>query len=358
MLDYIFGLVSHDVGIDLGTANTLVYVVGKGIAIREPSVVARHKKSKHVLSIGTEAKKMIGKTPVTIEAVRPIVSGVIADFDATEYMLASFIKKVHAGGGLIPRIPKPRVAVGIPSGVTDVERRAVQDALLSAGARNVYLIEQPMAAAIGAGLPISQSSGVLIVDIGAGRTEMAVISLGGIVLYRSIKTAGEAMDQAIIHYLRLRHSLLIGDQTAEEIKLSIGSAFPVRARKLDQSDEKKAKQAVVRGRDLESGLPVSLKISDEEVKEAIMPSVHEIISAIQDLLEETPPELVSDMVTKGLVLTGGGAMLPGLDKLIAEEVRLPVWVTEDPLTSVARGCGKAIEDPEVLKSVRIVSRIK
>lgn len=355
MLDLIFGALSHDLGIDLGTANTLVYVCGKGIAIREPSVVARHRKTKQVLSIGTEAKKMIGKTPVLIEAVRPVVSGVIADFDATEAMLSLFIKKVHEGRGWIPRISRPRVVVGIPSGVTDVERRAVSDVLLASGARKVFLVEQPMAASIGAGVSVLDANGILMVDIGAGRTEMAVISLGGIVLHRSIKVAGEAMDQAIVNYLRLKHSFLIGEQSAEELKISIGSAGEA---KKDNDGREKNKQAVVRGRDLETGLPVSTKINAYEVREAISPVVSEIIATIGDLIEETPPELVSDIVAKGIILTGGGALLSGMDTLIASEMKLPVWVADDPMSCVARGCGMAMEQENLLSKVRVMGGLR
>ena len=261
-MNYLFGLLSYDVGIDLGTANTLVHVKGKGIVIREPSVVARHKKTKQILAIGEEAKKMLGRNPSTIEVIRPLKDGVIADFDATEAMLKHYINLVHDTGHMIPRIPKPRVVVGIPSGVTEVERRAVQEAALSAGARQAYLIEEPMAAAIGAGLPIENPNGILMIDIGGGTSEIAVISLGGIVVNRSIRTAGDEMDEAIIAYLRLKYNIMIGERTAEDIKITLGNAH---------QSSLKDKIMVIRGRDLESGLPVSLNISSAEVREALVP---------------------------------------------------------------------------------------
>ena len=348
MLDAIFGLFSHDLAIDLGTANTLVWVGEKGVVIREPSVVARHKKTKKVLAIGLEAKRMIGKTPATIEAIRPLQDGVIADFDATEAMLTAYIKEVHQSGGFLPKIPKPRVAVGIPTGVTEVERRAVQDVCLSAGARKAYLVEEPMAAAIGINLPIDQPQGMLLIDIGGGTTEIAVISLGGIVVERCLRIAGDEMDQAIISFARLKYSLLLGEATAEEVKLEIGSAYP-----LD-----KEKQLVVRGRGLESGLPQSLKISSSEIREAISPVVRQIIDKLSEVLEETPPELVADILSRGITLSGGGAQLLGLDKLIAEETKMPVWVADDPMTAVVRGCAKVLSDPGLLKKVRVTGGLR
>ncbi|HUS52256.1 MAG TPA: rod shape-determining protein [Candidatus Bathyarchaeia archaeon] len=348
MLDAIFGLFSHDLAIDLGTANTLVWVGEKGVVIREPSVVARHKKTKKVLAIGLEAKRMIGKTPATIEAIRPLQDGVIADFDATEAMLTAYIKEVHQSGGFLPKIPKPRVAVGIPTGVTEVERRAVQDVCLSAGARKAYLVEEPMAAAIGINLPIDQPQGMLLIDIGGGTTEIAVISLGGIVVERCLRIAGDEMDQAIISFARLKYSLLLGEATAEEVKLEVGSAYP-----LD-----KEKQLVVRGRGLESGLPQSLKISSSEIREAISPVVRQIIDKLSEVLEETPPELVADILSRGITLSGGGAQLLGLDKLIAEETKMPVWVADDPMTAVVRGCAKVLSDPGLLKKVRVTGGLR
>lgn len=348
MLNKIFGLLSHDVGIDLGTTHTFVLVLGKGIVIREPSFVARHRKTKKILAIGSEAKKMAGKTPENIEAIRPLRHGVIADFDATEAMLHHYIREVHQSGGMIPKIPKPRVVVGVPSGVTEVERRAVQDAALSAGAREAYLIEEPMAAAIGVDLPIDEPAGIFICDIGGGTTEMAVISLGGIVLNRSLRIAGDEMDEAIVNFIRLKHSLLIGLPTAEEIKINLGSAYP-------QNQEK---QTVIRGRDLEKGLPRSLKISMAEIREALSPVINQIIGNLSDLLEETPPELTADIVSRGLVLCGGGSLLIGLEKHLAEELKLPVWRADEPMTAVVKGCAKVLGDESLLNKVRVARGLR
>lgn len=344
MLNRIFGYFSHDVGIDLGTANTLVFVLGKGILIREPSAVARHKKTKEILAIGATAKRMVGRTPAAIESVRPLKDGVISDFDATAAMLSHYIKEVHESGTVIPKIPRPRVVIGIPSGVTEVERRAVVDAALSAGARKAYLVEEPMAAAIGAGLKVENPRGLYIVDIGGGTTEIAIISLGGIVLGRSIRIAGDELDEAIMNYFRLKYSLLLGQPTAEELKITIGTAY----------EEDKEKFTVVRGRDLETGLPKSKKLGSSEVREAIMPVIQEIVGHIKDTLEETPPELVSDVMDSGIVLAGGGALMPGLDRLIKEATKTEVYVAEDPLTCVVRGCGELLKDPSLLKKVNIV----
>lgn len=349
MLDALFGLFSHDLGIDLGTANTLIYVRGKGIVIREPSVVARHRKNKNVLAVGNEAKKMLGKTPQTIEALRPLKDGVIADFDATAAMLKYYIELVHESprSSFFPKIPRPKVVVGIPSGVTEVERRAVQEAAIMAGAREAYLIEEPMAAAIGAGLPIEESSGSFICDIGGGTSEIAVLSLGGIVVNRSIRIAGDEMDEAITNFVRLKHALYIGERTAEEVKLTIGSAFPT---------EKTEGQTVVRGRNVETGLPKSVRLSEGEIREALSDVIREIVEAISETIEETPPELVGDIMEHGIVLAGGGSLIRGLDKLIATEVKMPVWVTDDPLTAVARGCGKLLDDERLLRSVKVAAR--
>ncbi|MFI5241160.1 MAG: rod shape-determining protein [Microgenomates group bacterium] len=341
-INALFGLFSHDVGIDLGTANTLVYVRGKGIVIREPSAVARHKKTKEILAIGTSAKKMLGRAPATIEAIRPLRDGVISDFDATAAMLTHYIKKVHESGSSLPKIPRPRVVIGIPSGVTEVERRAVADAAIDAGAREVYLIEEPMAAAIGAGLPIMGPEGTFIVDIGGGTSEIAMISLGGIVLGRSVRTAGDEMDDAIINYVRLKYSLLLGQPTAESVKIAIGSAI-----------SQKDKFAVVRGRDLENGLPKSIKLTSGEIQESLSTIIQEITGNIVDTLEETPPELVADVMEKGITLAGGGSLLPGIDKVISEAAKIPVWIAEDPLTCVVRGCGKLLDDPFLLAKVRV-----
>lgn len=349
MLDWLFGLLSHDLGIDLGTANTLVYVKNKGIVIREPSVVARHKKTKQIVAIGREAKRMLGKTPQTIEAFRPLKDGVIADFDAAAAMLKHYIQLVHTAPNPrgIPRIPRPRVVVGIPSGVTDVERRAVQEAAIMAGARQAYLIEEPMAAAIGAGLPIEESSGSFICDIGGGTTEIAVLSLGGIVVNRSIRIAGDEMDEAIISFMRLKYSLFIGEQTAEDIKLTVGSAYPV-----GKSD----RQTVVRGRDIESGLPKSIRVNETEVREALTPVTQQIIEGISETIEETPPELLGAIMEHGIVLAGGGSLVTGMDKLVAQEIKMPVWVTDDPQTAVVRGCGKLLINDALLSKVKIAAR--
>jgi len=349
MLDFLFGLVSHDLGIDLGTANTMVWIKGKGVIIREPSVVARRKKSKEILAVGSEAKKMVGKTPRLIEIVRPLRDGVIADFDVAEAMLNFYIHEVHQGGGLIPKIPKPRVVVGIPAGVTEVERKAVQDACLAAGARKAYLIEEPMAAAIGAGLPILQPEGLLVVDIGGGTAEIAVISLAGIVVERSLRIAGDEMNEAVMTYVRLKHSLLLGEATAEEVKIQLGSALPING---------KSRQMVARGRGLETGLPKSIRLTMEEVREAIAPVVRQIVDQITEVLEETPPELVVDIVARGITLCGGSAQIAGLDKLIAEETKMPVWVADDPMAVVVRGCGKLLDDPGLLKKVQVTSGLR
>lgn len=356
MFNRFWQLVSHDIGIDLGTVNTLVFVKGKGIVIREPSVVALHKKTRQILAIGTEAKRMIGRTPAAIEAVRPLRDGVISDFDTTEAMLRHFIQKVHmnppgSASWRIPKIPKPRVVVGIPSGVTEVERRAVQDACLVAGAREAYLIEEPMAAAIGAKLPIEEPEGVMIVDIGGGTSEIAVISLGGMVLNRSLRVAGDELDDAIINYLKMRYGLLIGEKTAEDVKLEIGSAHA-------NGGKSDPYETVVRGRDLASGLPKSLKISAAEIREALDPIINQIVSAIEEVLEETPPELISDILERGIVLAGGGALLRGLDKRIAEETKIPVWIANDPLTAVARGCGEVLSNIDLLSKVKVSGGLK
>lgn len=349
MFDFLFGLLSHDLGIDLGTSSVLVFVKDKGIVVREPSVVARHKKTKHVVAIGREAKRMIGKTPGTIEAIRPLRDGVISDFDAAASLLTHYIRLVHESPKhpLLPKVPRPKVVVGIPSGVTEVERRAVQEAALSAGARAAFLIEEPMAAAIGAGLPIQESQGTFICDIGGGTSEIAVLSLGGIVVGRSIRIAGDEMDEAITSFIRLKHSLLIGEQTAEEIKITIGSAYPT-----DKAD----RVTVVRGRDIETGLPRSARITETEIREALASVVHQIIEAISETIEETPPELVGDIIEHGIILAGGGAQLRGIDRLIANELKMPVWITDDPQTAVVRGCGKLLTDETLLRKVKVAAR--
>lgn len=361
MLDKFFSLFSHDIGIDLGTANTLIWVSGKGIVIREPSVVARHKKTKQIIAIGTEAKKMVGKTPAMIETVRPLKHGIIADFDATAAMIAHYIAQVHEVSSFFPKaFARPKVAIGIPSAVTEVERRAVWEAALSAGAREAYLIEEPMAAAIGEKISVFQPTGVMVVDIGGGTTEIAIISLGGIVVSRSLRLAGEEMNQAIIHYIRLRHGLLIGEITAEDVKIKIGSAYGKTSRMKGKTDAKTddEKIAIVRGRDIETGLPRSIRIGEDEVREALATVLSGIIEEIADVLEESPPELTSDILERGLLLTGGGAKLAGLDSLIVERIHIPVIVSDDPLTTVVRGTGKVLENPEFLKRVRVTGGLR
>jgi len=341
-IDRFLGLFSHDIGIDLGTANTLVFVRGKGVVVREPSIVARHKKTKEILAIGTSAKKMMGRVPGTIEVIRPLRDGVISDFDGAAAMLAHYIKKVHETGSSIPKIPRPKVVIGIPSGVTEVERRAVADAAIDSGAREAHLIEEPMAAAIGAKLGIEGPEGNFIVDIGGGTSEIAVISLGGLVIGRSIRVAGDEMDEAIINYVRLKYSLLLGQPSAEKVKMEIGAAVAV-----------KDKFMVVRGRDLETGLPKSVKLNSSEIQEALSPIIQEIVGNIVDTLEETPPELTSDIMEKGITLAGGGALISGIDKVISEATKMPVWIAEDPLTCVVRGCGICLEENGLLKRIRI-----
>ncbi len=346
-IDRLLGALSYDIGIDLGTANTLVWVRGKGVVIRQPSVVARHKKTKEILAIGASAKKMLGKAPSTIEVIRPLKDGVIADFDATIGMLSHYIKKVHESHGILPKVPRPRVVIGIPSGVTEVEKKAVVDASLTAGSREAYLVEETMAACIGAGFSIDSSDGIFIVDIGGGTSEMAVISLGGVVVGRSIRVAGDEMNEAIISYVRLKYSLLLGETTAEEVKIAIGSC----------KEKDKGNFFVVRGRDLETGLPKSIKLTSAEIREALTPTIQEIIKNVIETLEETPPELVSDVMEKGIWLSGGGALLPGIDELIAEATKMPVYIVDDPLTCVVRGCGKILEDDSLLDKVRLTTKV-
>ncbi len=344
----LWGFFSEDLAIDLGTSNTLVLVLGKGIMVREPSVVARQKKTKKVLVIGKEAKKMLGKTPPLIEALRPLQHGVIADFDAASAMLEKYIKETHQPKKFWPVWPRPRVIIGIPSGVTEVERRAVWEAALEAGAREAYIIEEPMAAAIGAGLSIDSSRGVFIVDIGGGTTEIAVISLGGIVVNRSIRIAGDEMDLAIASFLRLKYSLLIGQTSAEEVKIAIGSAYP----------QKQEKQTVVRGRDLERGLPKSVRLTSTEIREALAPVVNKIVDAIQETIEETPPELLGDVMEQGIMLAGGGSLLSGIEKTIAESVRISAQVADDPLTCVVRGAAQVLSNKNLLNRVKVTGGLR
>jgi rod shape-determining protein MreB len=329
-----------DLGIDLGTANTLVHVKGKGVVLREPSVVAIESDSGQVLAVGDEAKRMIGRTPGNIIAIRPMKDGVIADFDITQAMIKYFISRVIG-----PKNPfvRPRVIISIPTGCTTVEERAVREAAISAGAKEAYLIEEPMAAAIGAGLPVHEPTGNLIVDIGGGTTEVAVISLGGIVTAKSIRVAGDNMDEAIIQHLRKNYNLLTGERTAEEIKMSIGSAMWEGAEEYYE----------VRGRDLVSGLPKTIRISSLEIQNALRETVEQILDGIRVCLEKTPPELASDIMDRGIIMAGGGALLKGLDKLIGDNTNMPVYVCEEPLLAVAKGIGKVLENIEVLKKVLI-----
>lgn len=333
----LFNYFSKDIGIDLGTANTLIYLKGKGIALREPSVVAIEANTKKVLAVGEEAKKMVGRTPGNIVAIRPLKDGVIADFDITQSMLRHFLEKV------LPKraIAKPRVVICVPAGVTNVERRAVEEAAYQAGAIEVYIVEEPMAAAIGAGLPVGEPTGSMIVDIGGGTTDVAIISLEGIVTSRSLRVGGDEMDEAIINYIKKEYNLMIGERTAEEIKIQIGSAYP---KDVEETME-------VRGRDLVTGLPKTLKISSNEIMKALQEPVYAIIEAIKYTLEKTPPELAADIMDKGIMLTGGGALLNGLDKLVRQETGMPVQVAENPLDCVALGTGKIVEHLEQYRRV-------
>jgi len=338
-LNSFLGLFSFDIAIDLGTATTLVAVKGKGIIINEPSVVAIEKKSRKILAIGSEAKEMIGRTPGNIVAIRPLRDGVISDFDVTESMLHYFIHKVHEK--MLFRIPRPRVIVGIPSGVTEVEKKAVYDAVMSAGAREAYLVEEPIAAAIGAELPVNDSVGSMIIDIGGGTTEIAVLSLGGIVQSASIRVAGDEMDEDIIQYAKQKYNLLIGERMAEQAKIAIGSAYP-----LPQEET-----ITLRGRNLITGLPDEVEVSSVEIREAISDSISTIIDAIKGVVDETPPELVADLMERGIALAGGGALLKGLDQRLTDELKITVYVVEDPITCVVRGAAKILEYLDVYHKV-------
>ncbi|MBI5742380.1 MAG: rod shape-determining protein [Candidatus Niyogibacteria bacterium] len=332
MLDKFFGLFSHDIGMDLGTANTLVYVRGRGIVINEPSVVAINQKTGQIVAIGAEAKRMVGRTPGHIAVVRPLVEGVISDFEVTEEMIGYFIRKVHDKNSAL--IARPRIVIGIPSGITEVERRAVRDAAMNAGARTVYLVEEPMAAAIGIRMPIAEPIGSMIIDIGGGTTDIAVISLGGIVRSTNLRIAGDRFNSDIVNFARDEFKILLGERTAEDVKIAIGSAY-----KTGESME-----STIRGRDLITGLPREVIVTDADIRDALGKSVRVLAGAVKDLIEETPPELVADIMHRGIVLAGGGSFLRGIDKLIERETKIPVRIAEDPLTAVVRGTGIILED--------------
>jgi len=333
------GRFSHDIGIDLGTANTLIYVQGRGIIIREPSVVAINKHTKVILAVGEEAKRMVGRTPAHIVAIRPLVDGVISDFEITEQMLKYFFDRVHREKFAL--IPRPRVVIGIPHNVTEVERRAVEEGAINAGAREVFLIEEPIAAAIGARLPIQDASGSMIIDIGGGTTEVAIISLGGVVASRSLRIAGDELNEDIIQYARDKFNLLLGERTAEEIKIKVGSVMEM----------KEKLETPMRGRDLVTGLPKEIIVNDSQIREAMKKSINQILESIRATMEESPPELLADIMDRGIVLSGGGALIRGLDRRIAIETQTQVIIADDPLTGVVRGTGMVLEDLDMLQDV-------
>ncbi len=337
-LSDVLGWFSSDLAIDLGTATTLVYVRGKGITLSEPSVVAIDRQTNSVLAVGVEAKRMVGRTPGNIVAIRPIKEGVIADFAMTEKMLEYFITKAHNRRAFV----RPRCIIGVPSRITEVEQRAVRESAGLAGAREVYLIEEPVAAAIGAGLPITEPSGNMVVDIGGGTTDIAVISLGGIVCSESVKVAGDSMDDAILSYIKRRYNLLIGEHMAERVKIEVGSAYPL----------EQAKTMMVKGRDMISGIPRTVVVNDSEIREALEDPIHSIVNALRNALENTPPELAGDIIDKGVVITGGGSLLPGIATRFQEETNLPIITVEDPLTSVVYGVGKVLDEIELFKKVQ------
>ncbi|MFB3070741.1 MAG: rod shape-determining protein [Nitrospirales bacterium] len=340
----LLGWFSSDLAIDLGTATTLVYVRGQGIVCNEPSVVAIEKQSNTVLAVGVEAKRMVGRTPGNIVAIRPIKEGVIADFGMTEKMLKYFITKAHNRSSFV----RPRVIIGVPSRITEVEQRAVRESATHAGAREVYLIEEPVAAAIGAGLPITEPSGNMVVDIGGGTTDIAVISLGGIVCSESVKVAGDQMDEAIMSYVKRRYNLLIGEHMAEKVKMEVGSAYPL----------EEQKTMMVKGRDMISGIPRTVVVNDAEIREALEEPIHAIINALRTSLEKTPPELAGDIIDRGVVLTGGGSMLPGLATRFQEETNLPIITVDDPLTSVVLGVGQVLDEIELFKKVALLTSVR
>jgi rod shape-determining protein MreB len=340
--DIFSSVISHDMAVDLGTASTLVYVEGKGIVMHQPSVVAIEKKTGMAIAVGDEAKKMLGRTPDEIKAIRPMKDGVIADFEICEEMLRAFIKMAQKRRSIV----KPRVIVCVPSGITEVEKRAVRDSAEHAGAREVYLVAEPIAAAIGVGLPVSSPIGSMVIDIGGGTTEIAVIALSGIVSNTSIRTAGDEMDEAIVEYLRKSYSVLIGEQTAEDIKIQIGSAFPV----------EESREMEVKGRDLVSGIPRAVKVRSEEIREALREPINLIVLAVKKALEQTPPELAADIVDAGIVMTGGGSLLRGLDALLREETNLPIRVAENPRECIVLGAGKILESQEDFDNVLMQSR--
>jgi rod shape-determining protein MreB and related proteins len=342
IFDRLLGLFSNDLAIDLGTANTLVYVKGEGIVCNEPSVVAVHQDtrgSRRVLAVGSEAKRMLGRTPGHINAIRPLKDGVIADFEITEAMLRYFIQKIHNRKTLV----RPRIIICVPFGVTEVEKRAVRESAESAGAREVYLVEEPMAAAIGAGLPITEPAGNMIVDIGGGTTEVAVISLSGIVFSKSVRVGGDKMDEAIVQYIKRKYNLLVGERTAELVKITIGSAYP--ANEIQTME--------IKGRDLVAGVPKTVEITDEEIRDSILEPINQIVEVVRIGLERTPPELASDIVDKGIVLAGGGALLRNLDTLLREETGLPVMLADDPLTAVVMGAGKVLDEISLLRDIAV-----
>ena len=343
MLNKLFRLFSKDIGIDLGTANTLVYVKNEGIIINEPSIVAINKKTGQILAIGTEARKMVGRTPGFITVSEPLIAGVVSDFEVTEQMLKYFIDRAHQKSFSL--VPRPRVVIGIPASITEVEKKAVEDAAYNAGAREVYLIEEPMAAALGARLPVQEASANFIIDIGGGTTDVAVISMGGVVASRSLKIAGDRLTQDISQFIRDEHNMLIGEMTAENIKITIGSAYPL-------SEELTMR---IRGRDLLTGLPKEISVGSPDVRKAMHGSIRSIIAAVKSTIEETPPELIADLINRSIILAGGGSLLRGLDELIHHETNLPVTIIDDPLTSVVRGCGMVLEHIDELKPILVWS---